>query len=87
VNRLDGRLIAVETDGDGNPVAFTLPDGQPPQAILNHLAYWREWIGVLEGEPERDVWWVRTPRGICEIHCLRQPTAETEVWLLHAWGD
>jgi len=49
VNRLDGRLIAVETDGDGNPVAFTLPDGQPPQAILNHLAYWREWIGVLEG--------------------------------------
>lgn len=101
MSRLDGRPITVETDRDGNPIAFTLPDGSSRQSILSHLTYWREWIGILDGEPERDIWWVETTHGICEIHCLRylpsgesgtgdtrrQVTLLKEMWLLHAWED
>ena len=42
-----------------------------PQPILSILAHHREWIGVLDGEPERDVWLVETPDGICELHRSR----------------
>lgn len=90
MSRLDGRRIAVETDTDGNPIAFVIADQQEPQPVLHTLAYWREWIGILDGEPERDIWRVETPRGICEIHNLRYPRSKNEwskTWLLHAWED
>ena len=96
MSRLDGRMIQVETDGDGNPTAFTLPGGTLCQKVINYISYWREWIGILEGEPERDIWWVQTEGGICEIHCLRylttdkpdkQAASRESMWLIHAWED
>jgi hypothetical protein len=86
MSRLDGRIISVETDSDGNPIAFILP-GSPRDEVRQQLTYWREWIGILSGEPERDVWRVQTPRGICEIHCLRPATVTTAMWVLHSWED
>jgi hypothetical protein len=87
VSRLDGRPIRVKTDIEGRPIAFLLPDGSPEQKIFRRLAYWREWIGVLDGEPERDIWRVETIQGgICEIHCLN-PIQAAETWILHGWED
>lgn len=90
MSRQQGRLIDVKADAEGNPVAFSLPDGSAMQTVVAYLSYWREWIGVLDGEPERDVWCVETTHGICEIHCLRSPLGtedSPETWLLHAWED
>lgn len=89
MSRRDGRLLRVETDAEGNPTAFSPPDGMPRQEVLSRLTHWREWIGVLDGEPERDIWRVQTRCGVCEIHRLRQPVAKADepVWLLYAWAD
>jgi hypothetical protein len=35
-------------------------------------------VGILDGEPERDIWHVLTARGACELHHLRLPTVGDE---------
>ena len=59
--------------------------------VTNVAARHREWIGVLDGEPERDIWHVDTPRGPCELHHLRHPSAEEDepdgYWILFRWED
>lgn len=95
MSRLDGRPVQVETDEEGKPLAITFPGATSPERVLLPLAFWREWIGVLDGEPERDIWRVVVKRGVCEIHCLRFPSSvfdgrtpmDKEMWLLHAWED
>jgi len=96
IARRDGRtLTAVTQDADGRPVAFALPAGPATQTlhVLQVLDHWREWIGILDGEPERDIWRVETDTGgICELHHLRPPTTAeadppTATWLLHGWED
>jgi hypothetical protein len=44
--------------------------------VLHVHSHHREWIGALEGEPERDVWKVETARGILELHHIQ------ESWIL-----
>lgn len=61
--------------------------------LVLHVAGWyREWIGALEGEPERDVWRVETGSGLMELHHLHEPAeslipADPGVWLLARWED
>lgn len=54
----------------------TNPEGAPCWVngweVLHVHSFHREWIGALEGEPERDVWKVETARGILELHRVRE---------------
>ena len=93
MSRLLNAPVAVVTDAAGTPRTVHLPDEPLPQRVVEARPGWREWIGSLSGEPERDVWIVETERRVCELHCLRQPTGEDEEepaggeWLLHRWMD
>lgn len=85
VNGYAGVLVAVETDEQGRPVR--VENG----AISLLLDHWREWIGILEGEPQVDVWKVQTARGICELHRRRYPDPSGRLdpgcWFLVRWED
>ena len=91
MSRLDGRYADVKQDGAGGLTGFVIRGERDVVAVTGVAEHHREWIGVLEGEPERDVWRVDTPRGSCELHHLRQPTAEDEepdgYWLIFRWDD
>lgn len=93
MSRRDGRRVVVTCDGEGRPAAFVLPGSRRSLPILGPTGHWREWIGILEGEPERDVWRVETPLGVCELHCLKHATEDDEdhggagEWLLFGWED
>lgn len=90
--------IGVECDADGQPVSLVIEHKLPLYPVLHHLAHWREWIGVLDGEPQRDVWKIEIERGVCEIHYLSFPKdGESESdpalgeriseWVLARWED
>lgn len=76
--------VSVTTDGVGRPTR--VEPNQPITAVLSHH---REWIGILDGEPERDIWIVETPQGIAELHCLRATGEDDKPgdWILHRWLD
>ncbi|MES2465414.1 MAG: hypothetical protein V4671_33010 [Armatimonadota bacterium] len=77
MSRISNRLVSVETDPvTGEPLRV---EGVPVRRVLDH---WREWIGILQGESERDLWRLETPLGICEVHLLRPSH-----WLLARWED
>lgn len=82
--RID-RPARVATDRFGVP---TEVDGEPVRRRHDH---WREWIGIHDGDPQRDVWLVETDRGICELHYLCHPDGDDDLgpgrWLVHAWRD
>ena len=91
MSRIDGRYVMVETDTEGRPLSL-LPRGErTPVAVEGWARHWREWVGILDGEPERDIWHVLTGRGACELHHLRQPTADSDEpegqWVLWRWDD
>ncbi len=73
----------------GEPIALTLSARGRSLPVLSRLSHWREWVGALDGEPERDVWLIELTVGVCEVHCLRQPTqkATSDHWILHRWED
>lgn len=75
MSRVVGQPIAVVTNPQGAPCWVS------GWEVLHVHSYHREWIGALEGEPERDVWKVETARGILELHYLR------DTWLLAKWED
>jgi hypothetical protein len=82
--RLD-QEIPVESDGDGVPAVV---GGVAVRQVVEH---WREWIGIHDGEPQRDIWVVDIGCGIAEVHCLSWPDGDVENgeghWVLHAWRD
>ena len=91
MSRLDGRYIDVETGGEDRPLSF-LPHGERTRvAVTGWAKHWREWVGILDGDMERDIWHVATGVGPCELHHLRQPTAEDDepsgYWLIFRWDD
>jgi hypothetical protein len=76
-----GRPVAVETDEQNRPLVVA---GSP---VLRRHARGREWVGVLGGEPQRDVWLVETERGLFELHYLCHPAGDEDptpggAWLL-----
>lgn len=82
--------VIVHCNHRGEPVAVTIGRTATPLPVLERCSHWREWFGILEGEPQRDVWKVHLPNGICELHCLRHPLAEHASpgeWILHRWED
>jgi hypothetical protein len=89
VNGPEGMPTEVTTDEWNRPLTV---EGEP---VLRRLAYFREWIGILDGEPQLDVWRVETPSGICELHFRSYPNGEEEknaldpacVWILARWED
>ena len=90
MSRMDRRLIEVAVDASGAPLGFRI--AEEPMEVFGILCHWREWVGILDGEPERDVWRVDTTRGVCELHHLRYPTDESLEpdegdWLLWRWED
>lgn len=104
MSRLDGRAIRVVSTGpDGAPAAFLLPDSRAAALrqvaqvaqVAHVLDHWCEWVGALQGEPERSIWRVELEGGaICELHHRRCPTAddpdpgpESGDWLLYRWED
>ena len=75
---------------DGAPAAFLVPGTRDVVEISGVVDHWREWIGALDGEPERDVWRVETARGTCELHGLAVPKGDEEPersWILFRWDD
>ncbi len=90
MSRLDGRWAQVECDERGQPLGITLAGTTAPLPVLGIRRHWREWLGALDGEPERDIWQVETPPGVCELHCLREPNEDEDSrgqWLLFRWED
>ena len=84
--------VRVACNGLGEPVALLSERFRGRLPVLARLRRWREWIGALDGEPERDVWQVETPQGICELHCVRFPAGDAPdagegEWLLVRWED
>ena len=83
--------VTVTCDNRGVPVSLTFPGNWNAVPIFQPFDHWREWFGIIDGEPERDVWQVETPQGICELHCLRTPQLDDEPgfshWLLYRWED
>ena len=93
MSRLDGRWANVDCDGRGQPARFVLAGTKATVPVLGVRRHWREWLGALDGEPERDIWQVETPPGVCELHCLREPSEDEEEnacngrWLVFRWED
>ncbi len=87
--------IYVECDKNGEPIALAFGPSRSSVPVLKRMKHWREWIGILDGEPERDIWQVELTSGVCELHCLRYPcsTETTSLypssgdWLLYRWED
>ena len=75
MSRIVGQPLAVVTNPVGEPCWVS------GWEVLHVHSHHREWIGALEGEPERDVWRVETARGILEIHHV------LDIWLLARWED
>ena len=78
--------MRVVVDPEGSPRRV---EGEP---VIHICAFHREWIGALEGEPERDVWRVETGRGLMELHHLHLPAeglvpTDSGTWLLSRWED
>ena len=91
MSRLDGRYADVEVDGTGGLTGFCIRGERGLVPVLSVAEHFREWIGLLDGEPERDIWRVDTARGSCELHHLRQPTSGNDepegYWVLFRWDD
>ena len=92
MSRLVGRPAHVTCNEEGAPISFRIGGERLTVPVRERVAHWREWIGVLDGEPERDIWRVDTPRGVCELHRLRHPREDEDEakggrWLLFSWED
>ena len=95
MSRLDGRWARVECDGRGQPTGFVPAGTRVVLPVLGVRRHWREWLGALDGEPERDIWQVETPPGVCELHCLRAAGEEDKEeagqsggqWIVFRWED
>ena len=74
LSRRLSRPVDVQCDGGGVPLSIRA--GRVPLPVLAVVDDWREWFGVLAGEPERDVWLVDTPKGVYELHCVRSLAAD-----------
>ena len=78
MSRLDGRYADVQTDALGRPIQFTASGSRQEVTVHGWASHHREWIGVLDGEAQRDVWLVATNRGVCELHRLSRPIADDD---------
>lgn len=89
MSRRVDRPVRVRADAAGMPLEV---EGVPVRRCHDH---WREWIGVHDGEPERDIWLAELGSGVCELHRLRWLSSDDDPerddgegrWLLHAWRD
>ena len=75
MSRLIGKPVPVITNPQSAPCWVS------GWEVLHVHSFHREWIGVLEGEPERDVWRVETARGVVELHLTLGN------WTLAKWED
>ena len=91
MSRLDGRYADVAVDDEAKPRSFIIRGDRSTISVTGIAKHWREWIGILNGNAERDIWHVETPRGTCELHNLRQPTVKdtepTGYWMIFRWED
>ncbi len=89
MSRRLSRPVDVQCDWGGVPILIRV--GPAPLPVCAVLDDWREWFGVLFGEPERDVWIVDTPKGVYELHCVRyQPENGSEPqgqWIIERAED
>ncbi|MDX1931201.1 MAG: hypothetical protein SFU56_01210 [Capsulimonadales bacterium] len=82
--------VTVDCFPNGEPYRVRFAGAGAYCTVLAIREHWREWLGALDGEPERDIWQVELPQGVCELHCLRDPLAPPpipEYWLLDRWED
>ena len=91
MSRLDGRYADVTVDQSSAPVSFVIRGDKSAISVTGVAKHWREWIGILNGNAERDIWHVETTRGTCELHNLRQPTVQDTnplgYWMIFRWED
>jgi hypothetical protein len=90
MSRRVSQPVDVHCNKVGEPFSVSLYGQGRPLPVIAVRSHWREWVGVLDGEPERDVWQVELPTGFCELHCLRFPlTTEPTCgdWILYRWED
>ncbi len=94
MSRIVNTPLAVVCDVDDKPVSFRWR--RDSIAVLTVCHHWREWVGALDGEAERDIWRVDTAQGIAELHHLHAASlAEGEEadnsppgqWILYRWED
>ena len=78
MSRLDRRYADVQTDALGRPIQFTASGSRQEVTVHGWASHHREWIGVLDGEAQRDVWLIATNRGVCELHRLSRPKADDD---------
>ena len=78
MSRLDGRYAEVYTDSLGRPIQFVASGSRQEVTVHGWASHHREWIGVLDGEAQRDVWLVATNRGVCELHRLSRPKSDDD---------
>lgn len=78
MSRLDGRWADVRCDGLGRPTGFVPSGNRTEVAVLDWASHHREWIGLLDGEAQRDVWLVATDKGTYELHRLSRPQSDED---------
>ncbi len=78
MSRLDGRYADVHTDFLGRPIQFVASGSRQEVTVQGWASHHREWIGILDGEAQRDVWLVATHRGVCELHRLSRPKSDDD---------
>jgi hypothetical protein len=87
MSRRLSRLVSVRCDDTGTPLCIlTGGISVPVEGVVDD---WREWLGVLDGEPQRDVWIVDTASGVYELHRLHDDTDGDDAgqWLLDRAED
>lgn len=89
MSRIINEAVSVACDESGFPVSFVW---QGRRCFARDAGErFREWIGALQGEPERDIWRLDTQQGICELHFLHPPIMDGDAldgdWLLYRWED
>lgn len=91
MSRLDGRYADVTLDAESRPISFLIRGDEGTIWVTDWAKHWREWIGILNGNFERDIWHVETSQGTCELHHLRQPTIKDAepagYWMIFRWED
>lgn len=89
MSRLVNLPVEVETDENSRPVSVLLPGHREPLMVADLGSYWVEWIGILQGEPEREIFQAKVGSGICELHCLRKHGDRSKPgdWVIHRLMD
>jgi hypothetical protein len=89
VSRLVNLPVEVEVNAAGEPVAVHVPGNPEPIPVDDLGEHYVMWVGVLRGEPQREVFQAKFGGAIGELHCLRKHGDRSKPgdWVIHRGMD